>query len=902
MIDYPQIPYSKRCQKIDSGASLVTVNRRLARRLMAEYAAAKTAAGFSVWETPEILPYSVWIEKLYDSLLLNPDLDAVNDFPDPLSPAQELWLWESVISESNYGMDLLQGQATAKTAQEAWAIFQQWGLDVEMLAKAPPPDTEAFIDWVERFVNRLCRQNWVESARLPDFVASGVSRGWIDLPDQILFAGFDEIPPQMAALLSRIQSMGKSVQLLAFPKNCARVGRCEMPDAETEMIHAARWVKQQFSSDPKKRIGVIVPDLQAVRKQLVQIFDDILHPGLVFSTDDNEERLYNFSLGPPLIDYPMIRSALRVLETAGAAVSLDETGRLIRSPFLGGACQEMTSRSRLDAELRKLGETEIGMAHLIEAAENTGCERLCRQLRTLKAAMENFPARQSPSGWAEAFAGMLTGIGWPGDRTLSSVEYQSFDAWQAVLGRFAAMDRVAGDISHHRAIRILKRILSETPFQPETGDLPIQVMGVLESAGESFDAVWVMGLHNENWPPRPRPNPFLPIWLQRKYHILHSSSQRELAYARRITDRLVTCASEVILSSPKRLGDAELFPSPLIRHFPLTAPTFDEASSYRYWREFLAAAAYERVADINGPAVADGDVVSGGTGLLKAQAECPFKAFARYRLRAQALETPAPGLDAIERGRLVHQILQQVWEKLGTHAKLVEIPEDELSLIIKAAVNSEISGMAKSRPNTFTRRFVVLEAERLAALITEWMDQERKRAPFVVRDREASLPITLCGFGLNTFADRIDKLPDGRLVIIDYKTGKPSLRDWFTERMAEPQLPLYVIGLGQPVAAILFGQVRKGEARFIGIADDEGLAPGIRKIESDTRYADGYASIGELIPQWRRQLENLGEEIKSGYAAVSPTDIRTSCRYCDLGPLCRINELEMLESDGEEDR
>ncbi len=902
MTAYQQIPYSAVLEQIDNGAALVTVNRRLSRRLASEYATQKMAAGLAVWETPEILPYSVWLEKLYDSLFLNPDPEAVGDPPELLSPVQELWLWEAVIGESDYGRDLLQTQATAKTAQQAWAVCQQWRLDNKMLGQAPSPDTEAFMDWADRFISRCMSENWLESARLPDFVASGIRQGNIILPDPIMFAGFDNISPQMEALLSAIRSTGKTVSMVAFPENSGRVKRYNLPDAESEMLHAARWVRQHLTKDSQKRIGIIVPDLQALRHQLIPIFDDILHPALVYSVDDSSERIYNLSLGPPLIDYPMIRTALAVLENAGSAIPVEETGRLIRSPFLGGSRPEMTARSRLDAELRKLGETEIAMNHLIKAAERMGCDLLCRQIKGLKTAIESYPARQPPSGWAGLFANMMADIGWPGDRTLSSAEYQTFDAWQDVLVRLAAMDRVAGQISHQGAVLILKRILSDTPFQPETGDLPVQVMGVLESAGESFDAVWIMGLHNENWPPPPRPNPLLPIWLQRENHILHSSSEWELEYARKITDRLLACAPEVILSYPSREGEAELFPSPLIERFPLETPAFEKDSTYQFWQKFLTSAAYDRIADHHGPAVADGEFVRGGTGLLKAQAECPFKAFVRYRLGAEALETPAHGLNAMERGILIHRALQLVWEDLGAHAALVEMTEKELSLIIENAVKSTIGEMAALKPRTFTKRFTALETERLIALIAEWMEQERRRAPFVVKGRETALPVALCGFDLNTFADRIDKLPDDRLVLIDYKTGTPSLKDWFTDRMAEPQLPLYAISLDEPVAAILFAQVRKGESRFIGIADDEAIAPGVRTVKSDKRHAGDYASIEDMLSQWRGQLEDLGKEIKSGYAAVSPANIRLSCRYCDFGPICRINEADMLESDGEGER
>src|SRR6056297_836590 len=149
MTDYPKIPHSAVWEQIENGAAVVTVNRRLARHLTGEYAAGHMAVGRSAWETPNIIPYTAWLEHLYDALLLNPALESAEKWPEALPPNHERWLWESVIRESEYGKGLLQIQTTAKTAQTALALCRQWRLDVTALSQAPQPDTEAFIDWVK---------------------------------------------------------------------------------------------------------------------------------------------------------------------------------------------------------------------------------------------------------------------------------------------------------------------------------------------------------------------------------------------------------------------------------------------------------------------------------------------------------------------------------------------------------------------------------------------------------------------------------------------------------------------------------------------------------------------------------------------------------------------------------
>ena len=65
MIEPKSISYQEAWRELNQGATLVTVNRRLARYLITGYSAHQLEAGQSAWETPNILPYSAWIQRLY---------------------------------------------------------------------------------------------------------------------------------------------------------------------------------------------------------------------------------------------------------------------------------------------------------------------------------------------------------------------------------------------------------------------------------------------------------------------------------------------------------------------------------------------------------------------------------------------------------------------------------------------------------------------------------------------------------------------------------------------------------------------------------------------------------------------------------------------------------------------
>ena len=143
--------------------------------------------------------------------------------------------------------------------------------------------------------------------------------------------------------------------------------------------------------------------------------------------------------------------------------------------------------------------------------------------------------------------------------------------------------------------------------------------------------------------------------------------------------------------------------------------------------------------------------------------------------------------------------------------------------------------------------------------------------------------------------DRIDRIDDGRLVIVDYKTGEPKVADWFTDRIAEPQLPLYSIAVDQAVGAVVFGRVRKGDAKYLGVAAEEAIVSGAAWPGAKKSPVENFLNFSEVLRLWQEKIEILAQEVRQGVATVSPVSLNTSCRYCDLSPICRIKDANFLE-------
>jgi hypothetical protein len=221
--------------------------------------------------------------------------------------------------------------------------------------------------------------------------------------------------------------------------------------------------------------------------------------------------------------------------------------------------------------------------------------------------------KQTPAAWARHFSALLEAAGFPGERALDSGEFQTRAKWHEALGELAKLERISREEPIEVAFARLSQLCRDTLFQPESPSAPIHVLGVLESAGLRFDCLWVTGLTDEVWPMDARPNPFIPVALQKKAGIPQASAETSAALDRRLTEEWLAAAREVIVSFPAKEEDRDLAPSPLIANIPEGTPELPEYPRYRdllFKHKHLVTQK-----DPNGPAVPPGPV-RGGTRVL----------------------------------------------------------------------------------------------------------------------------------------------------------------------------------------------------------------------------------------------------------------------------------------------
>lgn len=870
---------------VADGYTIITPNERLARELRNRWNEAQAAAGRQAWDTLAVSPLPGWLMARWLAAVDAGQLQPLA----VLSSGRCRELWRRIIAEdpaTGGQLALLRPEATIELAAQARDALLRWRIDPREPAVRQrfriEDDCAAFLAWLERFEACLA-----ELGATTPLDCIGALQPLADADARVVLVEPGEIAP---LLWECLHSQCTRVETWSGAGPAADVSLSRYDNRRAELAGVARWVCELQRDAPAATIGVVLRDMAADRYSLEYLLRrEFGCPGGSF-----DSLPVNFSTGITLDQAPLARDALGVLQLASSGLPLAELVDLLQSRFLH--LPDTTSPGMIAfieaVTLNTRGST-LSLQTLAALARRCGDaatgEMLDRRFATLVRGLPR-GQRLPPSRWADRFGELLNSWGWPGTG-MDSLEFQQLVAWEGVLDEFAACDEISGRLDLGKAVALLRRCLRNQVSQPESAGSRIQVLGPLEAAGLDFDYLWVVGLQADEWPAPARPNPFIPLGLQREQDMPHASPQREWIYAEGLLAQYQRHARVLRASFSAHTDGQPARPSALVKSWPRVDPV-PAREINPGWQAARDEVSLQTVEDHLAPAVtpADDPPVTGGSGLLRDQSQCPFRAFALHRLRAETPATPGDVPGAAERGSLLHRALHHLYADLGNSDALQSASDPALEKHVATAVDRALAEGQRTPAPPVSGAWQALERDRLRRLLGDWLLLERQRPAFAIAGLEEARTLTLAGLTLQLRVDRIDVLPDGSTVIIDYKSGNCSPRDWLAERIADPQLPLYALTADDTPAALAFARVRSDGSGYAGlgsVAAAEGIETRIEKAlprEAEVR------NWTDLNRRWSAQLSGLAAEFTSGLASVQPQ--RGACKWCPLKPLCRIHSAE----------
>jgi probable DNA repair protein len=867
---------------LEAGATLVVPSAQRQAAVRAAWVLAQREAGRTWWTTPRILTFGHFAESVLQEQWARANL------PDRLLPPGAEW---ACLRDARREAG---GPAEARALLNSVRTLADWRIAAAPRALGVSPESGLLIEALAA-LERLS----TDSNRRP-------LRAWLDelqpAPGTLLAAGTNNLPSAQRDTLLRLGALSAPSMSVAVADGFASVSMATAQDDENELELIAAWCRSELERDPGRRLLIVDAKLRQRRGLYERLLSQTLAPSeWIASAPRTASSVFTIEGGRPLAEFPVIAHALLSLRLLTGRLRFDEVVRWLRLPFLDAG--DVMAGAAIEACLRDGRKLEFQGEELAAFLERAGgAAPLAFAARLRQALITLGGPRRSPAEWAPRLLLALRQLGWHGTRALRSDEQQTVNRWHALLDEYSALGPWLRQASATEAVSTLADLAGERNFDAASVEAPVTLTESHDDPVVRYDGIWVAGLDAAQWPPAPRPDVFIPLRLQVTAGVPWASAAAQTRAARQSLAAWRASTDRLVCSWARLEGDAHRSPSPLLMHLR-------ERNDYVPTSRIvpLAAALHrpelETLEDGQGVKVDTSRPVAGGVTPLALQAECGFRAYGERRLGAGILETPAPGLDARERGMLMHKALELVWIKLENHFRLTATDAQVLRPTIADSVAAAVVAVFRGYVPVELRPSVEREAHRLEKLIENLLELERSRAPFTVEKLEARREVGIGGGQFDLRIDRIDSIEGGGFAILDYKSGEPRTPRWQGETVRDPQLLAYLMAeRGRNVQALANVSLASGRAKFSGKSSHKGLLPGINglpgmnpnKVPPEQIAAAWETETG----RWLHGLQMLAAAYIAGYAPVQPApDV---CRNCHLTTLCRRVELANVDLDAED--
>lgn len=342
------------------------------------------------------------------------------------------------------------------------------------------------------------------------------------------------------------------------------------------------------------------------------------------------------------------------------------------------------------------------------------------------------------------------------------------DLWSGPAGRAAAefldaleADAAAGPprIAPDGLAPLLRGLLDEVAVRPGSGvgHPRIAIYGLIEARLQTADLMVLGGLNEGVWPGRPAPDPWLAPRIRATLGL--PGLERAVGVAAHEFGQALGAPQAIVTRARRDAASPALASRLWLRLQAMAGERFVRAHDLERWahalddpREHLPA---DRPAPLPDPSRRPKAISVTEIDRLKAD---PYAFYARRVLGLMPLDPVDADPSAAWRGTAVHDILEHWW-------KLDRCAPDALLPRATAMLDDERTHpmmRALWRPR-------LVEAIDWIARTVAAQDAEGR----TVASAEGQGHIEVAGVKLSGRYDRVDRLPDGSLAIVDYKTGKP---------------------------------------------------------------------------------------------------------------------------------
>lgn len=346
---------------------------------------------------------------------------------------------------------------------------------------------------------------------------------------------------------------------------------------------------------------------------------------------------------------------------------------------------------------------------------------------------------------------------------------------------------VLGEIAVEEYLGLIEALMSGVTVRPRFGTHPrLKILGPIEARLTHFDITIIGGINEAIWPKAAGSDP----WLSRPMKKDFGFPQPEKAIGIMARDfaellggeEVYLTRSERIMGTPMVRSRWWLRLETVLKALGYEAGNLEDAIYRLIARDLDKPEKFERIMPpAPKPPVSARPREMSASNMEKWLRD-PYGIFAKYILRLKPLKEVNPDLTMADYGNIIHAVLEQFNNKYSE-----KFPDD-------AVVQLLAMGRDYFKENEIaqeTRAFWWPNFEKTVTWLVEREKSYRQNIKKVHNEVSGKMVINAPAgeFTLTAKADRVDETCDGRINIIDYKTGKVRSKAE-VEKAYAPQLPI----------------------------------------------------------------------------------------------------------------
>tara|TARA_B100001173_G_scaffold36183_1_gene28021 strand:- start:354 stop:2972 length:2619 start_codon:yes stop_codon:yes gene_type:complete len=861
-------PYQKLIQNINKNTIVITSSLNLAIDIKEQYTLNKLSKLEHAWDTPKIYYWQDWLKYSFLNCNENNEYALLND-------TTALNLIEKCINE-NLSNPLIKNQNLANHFFENMQRICDWCIPLSEIEKNSYTQEEVlFLKTLISYKEKLRNTKWIDKTSLPNhfiefknnFITSKNNT------ENYIFTGFTTITPIIERLSNQLSLICK-IDFIDNLYSQVNTKKIKFDNSESEYRAAGKWARDLVSENPRKKIGIVFNNKDICKKTEL-IFNESFFPGWQNQLNGSTRHV-KFKNSRVIKDIPYIYHTLILVSWYGQAISSKEISILLRSIYF----QKNNSKGAysLDQKIRKLPEKNWKISEILSIFNPEASQDELIILNILK---DFFPMDKSKSmtksirNWIDIINSNLKTMNWFCDTDNSEDMNLIKDHWFGLLREIERPASIYKNISFSLFLNLMKSLAEKIKFNQTSTFQNIKLISYDDINGMIFDNLWLTGLDNQQWPKKRKLQYFIASDLVKKYGMPDSSPENTVTSQSLLLKCLSSSASDVICSYPEFRDEMRLDFTNLL---PEEDGDFSDGEDPGWF--------YGHYCNLNGsiitieetlPKVENLEKLKGGTSTIQLYSQDPFSSFANGRLKIAQPTEYSYGLTPLMRGTLIHNAIAILFSEKPSTYDLKHWTKDQKKKNVSIAINSSYKRISDYFKEGLAESIKFHEKRKSEIILNNLIDFFVNQSNHTIHSIEENINFTHANLLLNLKIDRVNKSPDGKLHIIDFKTGKKIKILDNKGNIKSSQLFTYAAAIKTRIESI----------SYIFLSQDE-ISEEVITDQGDSNQSKQSLNIKSGINQIYSIIENIG---KGDIRVNIKTHSKNEMPYRHLHVVSRIKEL-----------